>query len=238
MALLKTRFNPTPNGPLHLGHAYLLKVLRDSADQLLVRQDRQRYWTWLNGKAKEDEFIAGMHADIEWLGIKVDAWTDCLQYKPQVEDLLTNQFHYQPDPEPFVHDEIPEVIGLDQAWYSYTDYLTCEKVILDFLEGINWIVRGWDLLVECNHYTFYTHKFGLPRVKQTFTPKLFWKEDVVSKTLGTFKIKDFREKGIQPDEILDRLAQDCLVDPSTAWTTDNIRTPWPVLGDWAYDLLK
>jgi glutamyl/glutaminyl-tRNA synthetase len=231
-----TRFNPTINGYLHLGHAYLLRVLRDSAEVLICRDDRQRYWSWVN-RAELVEFERVMRADVEWLGIEVDQWSSNLDYGGQVHDLLENVFHYQPEKEPFVHDQAPEVVGLEMAFYGYTDFLTCEKVVIDFLEGVNWLIRGWDLLPEYSLYSYYVNLFMLPRVRQTFVPRLFWAGDVVSKTEGKFKLKDLREKGMESGELWQLLGHDCLKDESAAWTIDNIKVPWPVLGDWANEFL-
>lgn len=232
-----TRFNPTINGFLHLGHAYLLRVLRDSAERLICREDRQRYWNWKNSAEELQEFGRVMRADVEWLGIEVDQWSSNLDYGEQVKDLLENVFDYQPEKEPFAHDQAPEVVGLEMAWYPFTDFLTCEKVLVDFLEGVNWLIRGWDLLPEFSLYSYYVNLFGLPRVRQTFVPRLFWDGDVVSKTEGKFKLRDLREKGMKAEELWRLLGQDCLKDENEPWTIDNIKTPWPVLGDWANEFL-
>ena len=65
-----TRFAPSPNGPLHLGHAYAAVVAHDLAQErggrFVVRiEDLDR------GRAR-DALVAEIHADLVWLGLTCD----------------------------------------------------------------------------------------------------------------------------------------------------------------------
>lgn len=235
MIKYSTSFRPTLNGFLHLGHWYCMKINEEEAHQtggkFGIIIDYQQYWEWTEGKANMEYYRKEMMLDLAWMGIEVDYVTSITELYPQIQDLLF-KFSYQPEQERFVHDEVPEVIGIDSGWYPYTEEITCHKVIADFLMGVNWRISGWDLLGECNHYTSFTHKFRLPRVRQTFIPKLKFKGDTVSKTEGKFKIRDFREKGVNAKEVLERLAIDCMIPYREGWLIDNIITPYPKLGNW------
>jgi glutamyl-Q tRNA(Asp) synthetase len=68
MTLLTFRFAPSPNGALHLGHAYsaLLnqKLARETGGRLLLRVED------IDTVRCTPEFEAGIYRDLEWLGIE------------------------------------------------------------------------------------------------------------------------------------------------------------------------
>ncbi len=65
-----TRFAPSPNGPLHLGHAYAAVVAHDLAQaeggRYLVRIED------IDGARSRSEWIAEHLADLAWLGLESD----------------------------------------------------------------------------------------------------------------------------------------------------------------------
>ena len=67
---LRTRFAPSPNGPLHLGHAYAAVVAHDRAraggGEFLLRIED------IDGTRSRPEFIAGFCEDLAWLGLQWD----------------------------------------------------------------------------------------------------------------------------------------------------------------------
>lgn len=67
---VKTRFAPSPNGPLHLGHAYAAIVAHDLArergGQFLLRIED------IDGVRSRAELIPEMLADLAWLGLAWD----------------------------------------------------------------------------------------------------------------------------------------------------------------------
>lgn len=69
--MIRTRFAPSPNGALHLGHAYAAVVAHDLARErggafLLRIED-------IDGTRSRPERIAECLADLEWLGLAWDA---------------------------------------------------------------------------------------------------------------------------------------------------------------------
>ena len=66
----RTRFAPSPNGLLHLGHAYAAVVAHDLArtrgGKFLLRIED------IDGTRSRAEFVPEMLADLEWLGLKWD----------------------------------------------------------------------------------------------------------------------------------------------------------------------
>ena len=69
--MIVTRFAPSPNGPLHLGHAYAAVVAHD-----LARSRKGRFLLRIediDGARSRPEFVEEFFRDLEWLGL---AWDD------------------------------------------------------------------------------------------------------------------------------------------------------------------
>ncbi len=68
---LRTRFAPSPNGPLHLGHAFSAIVAHDLArsvgGEFLLRIED------IDGARSRPEFVAMIREDLAWLGLQWDA---------------------------------------------------------------------------------------------------------------------------------------------------------------------
>jgi glutamyl-Q tRNA(Asp) synthetase len=68
--MVRTRFAPSPNGPLHLGHAYAAVVAHDLARanggtfELRIED--------IDGTRSRPEFVAEFIADLTWLGLQWD----------------------------------------------------------------------------------------------------------------------------------------------------------------------
>ncbi|MET0252210.1 MAG: tRNA glutamyl-Q(34) synthetase GluQRS [Novosphingobium sp.] len=66
-----TRFAPSPNGPLHIGHAYAAIVAHDLArargGRFLLRIED------IDGTRRRDELVDDILADLAWLGLETDA---------------------------------------------------------------------------------------------------------------------------------------------------------------------
>jgi len=68
--MIRTRFAPSPNGPLHLGHAYAAIVAHDlarerSGEFLLRIED-------IDGERSRAEYVEETFADLAWLGLEWD----------------------------------------------------------------------------------------------------------------------------------------------------------------------
>jgi glutamyl-Q tRNA(Asp) synthetase len=68
--MIRTRFAPSPNGPLHLGHAYAALVAHDTArergGEFILRIED------IDGTRSRPEFVAEFLLDLEWLGLGWD----------------------------------------------------------------------------------------------------------------------------------------------------------------------
>ncbi|MGO4169072.1 tRNA glutamyl-Q(34) synthetase GluQRS [Novosphingobium sp. YAF33] len=68
--MIRTRFAPSPNGPLHLGHAYAAMMAHDLArargGAFLLRIED------IDGERSRPEFVEEFFRDLEWLGLEWD----------------------------------------------------------------------------------------------------------------------------------------------------------------------
>jgi glutamyl-Q tRNA(Asp) synthetase len=68
--MIRTRFAPSPNGPLHLGHAYAAIIAHDLAraggGSFLLRIED------IDGERSRPEFVEEFFADLAWLGLAWD----------------------------------------------------------------------------------------------------------------------------------------------------------------------
>jgi glutamyl/glutaminyl-tRNA synthetase len=243
--IYNTRFNPTVNGYLHIGHLYNILVnqaeARRSGGTFGVRfDDNQAYWNWVNGCAALDGYRWSMRDDFEWLGIVPDYWHSQAEMLPQAIELMRS-VGYCPKDQPFCNYQTVEVVGITGPFYPYAEVLTSEKVVFDFMDGITWAIRGVDLITEDCLYRHFVNVLGLRNVRLTYIPRLIFDGDVLSKTAGCYKIRDFRTAGIDPLELENNLASDCLINKfdgnrDEVWRIDNIKSR-PTLGEWAKESL-
>jgi glutamyl/glutaminyl-tRNA synthetase len=239
-----TRFNPTVNGPLHLGHLYAVLVnyheAHRSGGKFVLRfDDTQRSWNFKFRKTDAVEmYKQQMLDDLEWLGIEPDQVSHQSKMMDEVEDLLFRELDYCPAPEAYSTDPGAEVVGFGHQVYPYTDRLTVEKVIMDMLDGANWIIRGYDLITEDCLYKHFCAKLGIFQPRMSYIPRLnFPGGGIISKTEGNYKIEQFGKAGIDPEAVLSLLARDCLKVTDFGWSFDNILEK-PTLGAWADEVLN
>ena len=89
-----TRFNPTTNGPLHIGHAYTALVNQHEAHAsggkfVLRFDDNTRYWMQkLGGAAAMAKIARGQLEDLEWLGIMPDTVAYQSKMEPEIMRFL------------------------------------------------------------------------------------------------------------------------------------------------------
>jgi glutamyl/glutaminyl-tRNA synthetase len=80
----------------------------------------------------------------------------------------------------------------------------------------------------------FCNKFRIWYPRTTYIPRLDCGGFTISKTLGKFKLEDFRKAGYDPQELLANLTRDCLTEPE--WLVENIK-PIPAIGKWAEEAL-
>lgn len=238
-----TRFNPTTNGDLHMGHLYMILVNEAEAHRVpggkfVVRFDDDQE-AYLNGiswtgarmtKAEIHDVINRMTSDISWMGIKVDSWqiqSDMQHQMLELLDHLTDVTHL-PVPYQYASQINPELhwAGFETG-YPYFPLLTAHKVLYDYLSGTNVLIRGEDLLDEFSLYRYYCDVWGMPQPRHVYLRRLQMKNGGefidISKTRGGGTIAEQRQAGFTPKQIISDLAKSCLIDPDGPWLLENVK---------------
>lgn len=234
---MNTRFNPTCNGRLHLGHLYAILVNQQMAKAtggaFIVRfDDDQPYWRERIGQAAVDESKEGIREDLQWLGIEPDAWTSEAACREQNETFAADLVLPNVIPDPADRDALPHFCF--GVYYPYVPYLTLVKVVQDHYEGIDTLIRGEDLATEYSLYCYFCQILKIPRPAFYHLPRLRqlvrnpinnWSAvelSDVSKTHGNHKIADLRTAGWSPKNLIEALAGCCLIDSHGPWTFENV----------------
>lgn len=230
----RTRLNPTANGPLHVGHAYMALVNQAEAHFTgglftLRIEDNQDFWVWKVGVDATRLYCEGIVRDLEWLGIVPDRITLQSQTQAQVQEAVRFALRGRWfDPEHKFSFYAPEVHGMyDTVFYPYAPWLTIDKVMEDALDSINVLIRGVDLLAENAFYEHCCDLLGIGRPRMVYMPRLMMRGggqlSPLSKTEGTGKIASYRGKGYKPGDVMELLRQACLVDPGGSWLIQNVK---------------
>lgn len=239
-----TRFNPTTNGNLHIGHLYMMLVNEAEAHatggNFTFRYDDNQApylygvsWTGARLTREEiDNIKVGMLEDVAWCGLNVDNWSSQEHREQRIQTFMRflNEGKDLPVKRVYTSQTNPEVhwMSFDSA-YPYVPYLTAEKVLNDYLDGCNLIIRGEDLLDEWALYHYFADSWGLPIPRQAFLKRLVMGDTNkelfdIRKAKGGYSIASFREKGWTADYLKLKLAEACLIDPNKAWLIENCKT--------------
>jgi glutamyl/glutaminyl-tRNA synthetase len=247
MICYNTLFNPTCNGDLHIGHALVALVneceAHRSGGKFIVRLDDNQFsWRVRLGDDKIKEISNGIKQDFNWLGIRVDKWESQLETEQRAQELILLLNH---GPLP-VRYNVAEQYSAELSWsnvgqYPYSPYLTSEKVAMDWLNQINWKIRGSDLLGESNYYWHYCDIWGIPFPRESFIGRLLSSDGKelsdISKTKGGHKIRRYRDMGVSPADTLALLKTCCLKNENGEFTFDNLKE-YPVLNSKEYPFLN
>ena len=231
-----TRFNPTPTGDMHVGHAYLCLVNEHEAHsnggKFFVRyDDTQFYWRYYEQDPSEMNYWAERTSqDLKWLGIDVDGfmWQSEMQDKAHTQ--IRDIYGFEVPPERMGYSDIPYVKGLNCMPMPYTSALCMEKVWMDWMMFCDYIIRGIDLITEYALYSYWIDQFRLHHVTHVFLPRLSidgddpsYSKGSVSKTHGGYTIRAFQRAGFSSAELRMQLRVACLKDPAGDWSVENVK---------------
>jgi len=238
--IYNTRFNPTISGPLHIGHLYIALVnateAHCSGGNFIIRvDDTQPIWCHRFDQPLRDQYYAQYQ---EQMGrfMKVDTW-HLQSQMPEAKDLMGERgiaiLESLPKPHWYGTFTVMWAAHTDQLVWQYSPYLTAEKTIWDFWEGVNLLIRGDDLLTESNMYEHFVELFGLPRIPQVYIPRLMSPvadevrtvdkiQEGLSKTFGAYRLEtQINEFGVE--ETLHLLKQSCLIDVEGEFLVENLK---------------
>jgi glutamyl/glutaminyl-tRNA synthetase len=233
-----TRFNPSTSGSLTIGNLYTALVNATEAHKIegsfiLRVDDNQPAWIKRLGQ-KEIERLSFDYFEELSRFMVIDKF-ERQSKLPKLTDLMYADEILKFIPKiRFEYDDMPEwIIHPDTEMYPYAPMLTIEKVAWDYMEGVRWLIRGDDLISEANLYSFFVDVLGVPRVRQTYIPRLRTQEKGelfnVSKSFATYKIRHQIDRfGV--DGTLELLKQSCLVNPEGEFTIENIKCNPTIVG--------
>lgn len=228
-----TRFNPTANGLLHIGHLYTALVNRGMAKSnkygkfiIRIEDDNQhiidkypadKRWGW----------VECMITDMDWAGLIPDQLYCQSNREREIQEFM-GEAGINPPRQPRRSQHFPLTPQNDTLFYSYVPYFTFKKVILDYLDSVTYLIRGMDLMSEFSLYDWFCEVLNLPIPEQYYLPRLAVAQNndlnQISKTVGGYTLASFRENGVDCDELEFRLSKSCLIDITKPWTIDNIKT--------------
>lgn len=227
-----TRFNPTTDGRLHLGHVYNMLVNEYEAHKdggrFAVRfDDNQEVWKIRISPQQTQEIIDEMVEDIEWLGIEVDSFTRNSFLEDDILDIHAglNENVGLPSRVPAVVYNAPDMAGSNITMYPYLPHQTRDKVILDFIQEITLLIRGEDLVSEFSLYKYFCDMFRIDSPTHVYLPRmrLSGENRDLSKHNRFGTIKEGRDLGLTPSNIIDMVRVACLKDPGGAFSIENIK---------------
>ena len=241
-----TRFNPTACGDLHMGHLYMALVNATEAHRTGGRfsvrvDDTQPYWVHNLGKNLIDQYASDYCKQLSRFMV-IDDWLRQSTLPSMHEIMGETDVLNQLPRKRWINDKIVEIISdPTMSVYPYDYYLTAEKVIWDFHAGVNYLIRGEDMITESSLYAHFEDMLGIPIINQVYLPRLrannrneIGLDDIelartLSKTFRTYRLEPQIDKlGILG--VLDNLKLSCLKDPSGEFVVENIKWNPTVVG--------
>jgi len=229
-----TRFNPTISGPLHIGHLYMALVNAAEAHRtggkFIIRvDDTQAVWNHWIKKEQREKYYEDYQ---EQLGLFVDVnvWERQSQMLTPEEIIGDNPILKCPPPPSWgANINIEWRANIDQRVFQYHFYSVVEKVIWDYWQKVNLLIRGDDLITEAQLYEHITTILGFGIVRQIYLPKLMsinLRDDIRAEVSKTNKLYTLETQidafGI--DETMNLLKEACLIDPDGEFFVDNIKS--------------
>lgn len=239
--MCNTRFNPGTTGSLHIGHIYM-SLLNEYAAHSSGGKFHIRFAdepVWFGGSPCSPE-EATEHAhlqldELDWMGIEVDSISYHSDLEQKMLLFLANsnfrmvidksRYAYYAGSQPTVLLK-PRIQGM-----ALNIQHTIEKVVYDYWEGSDVLIRGLEWLQEQWLYMYLCSVLGFPFPKCYYISRLFAIGDEgsflppvdISKTVGNWRIKDLRDAGVTREETLHILRESCLLDQTGEWSLDNVK---------------
>lgn len=241
---MNTRFNPTASGPLHLGHLYLAKVneavARTTGGRFILRIDDTDPCVCLGVHMDDREKYAdAISRELKWAGVvfddvyvqsyKRDEVLDTMDdlLLPRLNIHVDHNNHSQRTSNPLCvpgctgNCDFPE-IPYETKVEQFNARIAAERVVLDYLDEIDCVIRGDELFGEYALYQYLCFLKGYRLPKHIYLPRLYCDSRSLSKSDGGGELWKLKSAGYSPDELDDLLRESCLVSRDLPWCVENI----------------
>lgn len=226
--MITTRFNPSANGPLHLGHIYMALIneayAKERGGKFIVRWDDSHPLYLANlGEERVKRIVEEQQRDLQWLGIQVDMFINQRDIIRNVHEWIVDETKF-----PRFQDEYtaPTPWLIDEGFtlmYPFTPMLTAEKVVMDYWEGVTHLIRGIDLVSEYSLYQYYCRCMDIQAPVHIYLPRMKWQYGDLSKSTHARSVGDLRNSGYTADDLMRIVATGCLKNPNNGWSIENLK---------------
>lgn len=229
-----TRFNPTISGPLHIGHLYMALVNAAEAHRtggkfIIRADDTQDLWNHWIKKDQREKYYEEYQEQLG-LFVDVDVWERQSQMLTPEEIIGNNPLLQCLPPSSWGSTMTIEWrADINQRVFQYDLSSVIEKVIWDYWQKVNLLIRGDDLITEAQLYEHVATVLRLAIVRQIYLPKLVTinlQDDIRSSISKTDRVYSLETQidtfGV--DATMNLLKKSCLIDPDGEFFVDNIKS--------------
>lgn len=228
----RTRFSPSTTGGLHLGHIYTALVNQHMAHEtggmFTIRID-DTHIDRVGGRGLEmnRHIERQMRNDMDWLGFEYDLWScesELQTFFDQWRAVEKHEIEQDTDPDHFIATE-PHLVGKPEIHLApYSPWVTAERVVFDWLQKVNLVIRGEELIPEYTLYCHYCRIWNLPTPHFMYLPRLRVTGDIeISKTKGNYQVSHMRANGYTAKQIIEVVERACLIAPYNGWHVWNLK---------------
>lgn len=220
-----TRFNPTLNGNLHIGHVFTMLVnAYHGSTSFCVRFDDTSPPAIELGHDRRIQVMKHQRFDIEWFNIEVNSWQLQSELMPDVYKEL-KKFGCDNLHEKKYHHRLPTMIrqGMTFIAYPFVPQQTAERVVMDRMIGVTKLIRGEDFVTEYSLYKYFCNLFNYPHPDFVFLPRLSSSTGDISKTNGGYSIAELRGSGYSSDDLRRKIQEAALYYPDNGWEFYNMK---------------
>jgi len=228
---MNTRFNPTANGYLHLGHLYLAlvnqHVAKRTGGKFIVQiDDNQDHWRQMYGQTKINHFVSELKRDLEWAGLEPSEYVIASEEEETNKEYCLNLACLEMGP---VASYPMANVNNWVTLYPFVPELTALKVAQDYRNKIDIVIRGIDLLTEFSLYAYFCKMLKFPLPRHHYIPLFKLNDKPLSSNpmrgeiSQKLKVRDYREKGWNNRELIELMEETCLIVRLGGWDFENIQ---------------
>ncbi len=257
---MNTRFNPTANGSLHIGHIYMAllneAMAHNSGGEFHIRFDdntphmMRHYIRQIPGKdyATTERALVQLN-DLIWMGIEIDSVSYQSEQEEKMNKFLANSpFRMVIDNVGYGYNSRSVIAGRSDDFGSspLSTRHTVEKVVLDYWDGSDVLIRGLEWVAEHHLYMYFCALFGFRFPLCHYVPRLLTAIGIsgdrtvgdISKTIGNWSVQELHKIGASPVQIRGELRESCLIDSEGPWNINNLKYQPRLISEEVKDVLR